>query len=398
MTGGRGARGRGRSKRPFPLIGLLLIAVFVSPCLPAEDNAGVTAAPILQIPLGARAAGLGGAFTAVADDVSTLHYNPAGLANLHHREASFMHLTGQEDQAIQYLAGESPLPFTGLSGSGYATLGGSLLFSGSGALELNTTNPDGSLKESRTVDAGGDFVATVGYAERVADTPFEVPDSSDHIEHFVGVSGKYVRSTLAETYSARAYAADLGYFARAPGLGVSLGASVLNLGGRMRYLERGDPLPVTLRAGGAWSVPMPERHGLVWGSDFEYQYYERLWFVNTGVEYSLFKQWAARAGYQFHRRLGGLTFGFGGQWKGWGIDYAWGYSPDLGDSHRFSFTFRFGKVPVREREKPRRPFIESVPDREELPERGEERPQTYDRKERPRRRSPDPKSAPGWIY
>ncbi|MCK9997375.1 MAG: UPF0164 family protein, partial [Candidatus Krumholzibacteria bacterium] len=40
---------------------------------------------------GARALGMGGAFTAVADDPSTTFWNPAGLATLPDRELLLMH-------------------------------------------------------------------------------------------------------------------------------------------------------------------------------------------------------------------------------------------------------------------------------------------------------------------
>jgi len=53
--------------------------------VPAAEISGL---PIDQLPPGARALGLGGAFTAVADDATAALANPAGLANLSAPEAS----------------------------------------------------------------------------------------------------------------------------------------------------------------------------------------------------------------------------------------------------------------------------------------------------------------------
>ena len=47
---------------------------------------GTTAAKFLSIPVGARAVGMGGAFVAVADDASSLYWNPAGIARLSQSE------------------------------------------------------------------------------------------------------------------------------------------------------------------------------------------------------------------------------------------------------------------------------------------------------------------------
>lgn len=43
---------------------------------------GVAQGNFIEVELGARAMGMGGAFVAVADDVTALHWNPAGLAGL----------------------------------------------------------------------------------------------------------------------------------------------------------------------------------------------------------------------------------------------------------------------------------------------------------------------------
>ena len=52
---------------------------------------GTTAAPFLNISQGARAARMGSAFVAVADDPSAIFWNVAGLARLEKHGATFDH-------------------------------------------------------------------------------------------------------------------------------------------------------------------------------------------------------------------------------------------------------------------------------------------------------------------
>jgi hypothetical protein len=60
------------------VVGIVLLLGFVSVSLSAE----IDAAPYLRMGAGARALGMGGAFTAVADDVTSIVSNPAGLSNI----------------------------------------------------------------------------------------------------------------------------------------------------------------------------------------------------------------------------------------------------------------------------------------------------------------------------
>ncbi len=68
--------------RPRALRGLsALLLLWLSSVVPARASGpGTSAATFLELGFGARPLGLGEAYVAVADDVSALHYNPAGLA------------------------------------------------------------------------------------------------------------------------------------------------------------------------------------------------------------------------------------------------------------------------------------------------------------------------------
>ncbi|MFA5139465.1 MAG: PorV/PorQ family protein [Elusimicrobiota bacterium] len=368
------------------------------------ENPGTTAAPILQVPLGARAVGMGGAFTGLADDGSALYYNPAGLSTLDSREFSVMYLKGWEDETVEHIQGVTPIPW-GFIGD-YASLGASGLFSQHGDIEVNRTNADGSFLRTENIDAGGDVVATLGYSERVMNFEVRSWDREMYrVDHFLGISGKYIRSTLAQTYSAATVAGDVGYLVRIPDAGIGLGFSLLNVGPGMRFISEKDPLPVTARSGFSYSPrltdsSLPGSQSLIFSADGEYLPQERMWHASLGGEYMMWRTFSTRLGYQINRDLMGLTFGFGVRWRGIHIDYAWALSETMNDIHRFGLTYRFGRVPLRRREERRRPYIESMPEREDLQDIEERVPRSFDKPEEPRRNPPDREKtvAPGWIY
>jgi hypothetical protein len=74
-----------------------------------DDNAGLTAFPVLNIPLGGRAEGMAGSFSAVADDVSFLEWNPAGSSMLSKTELAFFHNNWIADTKIEGAAFASRL-------------------------------------------------------------------------------------------------------------------------------------------------------------------------------------------------------------------------------------------------------------------------------------------------
>ncbi len=73
---------------------LFLLATFISLFI-SQSNAQTVfakyAGEFMAIGVGGRALGMGGAFTAVANDITAGYYNPAGLANLNYPQVSLMH-------------------------------------------------------------------------------------------------------------------------------------------------------------------------------------------------------------------------------------------------------------------------------------------------------------------
>src|SRR5437879_1705175 len=86
------------------------------------SKAGTTAAAFLEIPVGARAIGMGGAFVGTANDVTSLYWNPAGAARLEHSEAAFSHTNWIADMNFDYAALSVPLENFGTFGLSFTSL------------------------------------------------------------------------------------------------------------------------------------------------------------------------------------------------------------------------------------------------------------------------------------
>jgi len=69
-----------------------------------DDNAGLTAFPILNIPMGGRSEGMAGAFSAISDDISFLEFNPAGSSMLEKSELAFFHNNWIADVKVEGIA------------------------------------------------------------------------------------------------------------------------------------------------------------------------------------------------------------------------------------------------------------------------------------------------------
>ncbi|MCL2440731.1 MAG: UPF0164 family protein [Treponema sp.] len=69
-----------------------------------DNNAGLTAFPVLNIPMGGQAEGMAGAFSAISSDISFLEFNPAGSSMLEKTELAFFHNNWIADTKIESAA------------------------------------------------------------------------------------------------------------------------------------------------------------------------------------------------------------------------------------------------------------------------------------------------------
>lgn len=73
------------------IVVIIMVVFFGAFRINAQSKVGTTAANFLTIPVGPRATGMGGAFTAVANDVTAAFWNAGGLSRLQSNEFSVSH-------------------------------------------------------------------------------------------------------------------------------------------------------------------------------------------------------------------------------------------------------------------------------------------------------------------
>ena len=171
------------------------------------SKAGTSAAQFLKIPVGARAASMASAFTSIADDISTLYWNPAGAALLRRFEMGVSHSRWIADIDHDFLGIALPL-------GEHGAIGASVVQLSSGDIEVTTIDePKGT----------GTF-----YSAR--DLAFAVTYSQYLIEQVsVGISAKYISQRISNS-SAQTVAFDFGVLLHTGLYGMNVGLSFQNFG------------------------------------------------------------------------------------------------------------------------------------------------------------------------
>ena len=141
---------------------ILIIICFLLNNTSGQDDfkrVGKSGFGFLKISPSARAAGMGDAFTAIADDVTTIFYNPAGLTNLNNFVFNFNHTDWIVNSSI--ISGAIATPF-GRNGA----LGLSIVkFDTEDFEETTVADPEGT---GRMINAG-DLALAIAYAIQLTD-------------------------------------------------------------------------------------------------------------------------------------------------------------------------------------------------------------------------------------
>jgi len=188
---------------------ILLITISSASIMNAQEftKAGSSAAQFLKIPVGAKAVSMGSAFTSIANDVSALYWNSAGIAKLDRISMNFTNTQWIADMNHNYFG--MVLPLDGVSSVGI----GVIQFS-TGQIE-NTTilQPKGT---GIFYDAE-DLAVSVSYARQLIE------------QVSVGVSAKYVSQRIWNT-TAQTVAFDLGILLNTGFHDLKMGFSFQNFG------------------------------------------------------------------------------------------------------------------------------------------------------------------------
>lgn len=296
-------------------------------------------ASFLKMDVGARASAMGGAYTALANDVTSIYWNPAGLAKLNRTELNFMHNKWFADINYEFFAAAYPI-----ENLTFATSFTYLYMDDIKEVLRDTGgNGNGRYWETGKMFTAEDMALSVAFAQALAENLF------------MGANFKYIYESI-ENESASGFAMDVGAIFN-PSNKLGFGLVVQNIGPNMKFIKDEFALPLTYRAGVAYQLG--KNFNLAF--DIKKTKDEKLDFV-AGIE-SLFGKWLAlrfSSGTKTDDKLGkfkglptgiaaGCGFNFGNSVT---IDYAYVPYGDLGDTHRISISMKLAqeRPPFRSKE------------------------------------------------
>lgn len=305
----------------FTKIIVLLASLLMLPHMVLADGDAGQAGEFLRYGVGARALGMGRAFTAVADDASAIYWNPAGLGQLDSWEVTTMYNNLFLDTWYGYFGGIYPYKNYGVFGLGIVNLHTDDF---EGRDELNKYTHTFSNNEMGIYFAGGRKLFWRLYGGTCLKILHQKLD--DQSDSGVGLDFGLTLKPFLERE-------------------LNLAAVVQNVGGSLG----GDDIPTSTKFGASYAIS-----NFTFAGEGQYLS-DRGVEPAFGVEYNYKRKFLGRVGLNKTE----ISFGFGlplpmRTLRGFQLDFAYAYhmSQDLGGSVRISFTYAGPGLRPEERFRP----------------------------------------------
>ena len=337
------------------LVLLALTCVVVGPADAKLKKVAQAGFKFLSNPIGARGAGLGNAYMALAEDASAIFWNPAGIARTEHGSVFFDATKGIAD--INYFAGAASWNF-----EDYGVFGVSAMWMDYGNFVGTRLNPI-----TGGYDLTGDFSPTafavgVTYARTMTDRfGFGGTVKWARVDFGTSVSSQ-VTDTDAQgnpiavdeqdiSHSLNVPVFDVGVMYYTHIKGIRFGATFRNFSQEKEFIADEFSLPLELKFGGAADLidlfalhGLGPNHAATFSSDFQHSrdFSSR---IHYGVEYWYRGALALRGGYKANYDEETVTFGVGlrGMVEDRSVKFDYAYN-DFGvfdPVHKFTIGFDF---------------------------------------------------------
>jgi hypothetical protein len=285
-------------------------------------DAGAAGLAFLKLGTAGRGVAMGDAITAAVRGASSTYYNPAGLSVAstpgNAFEFLFMHKEWIQDTRTEFLGGRMAL-------GEHHTIGVSILTTTVSDIEIRTRpgDPQGTFSSR-------DLAIGLSYAY----------EFDNHLR--LGLTTRFLyEQILIDDVQGVGVDAGVQYDGFAEGL--TLGATVANLGTMSLFRNETLTLPTLARAGAAYTVNLTDLNSsVVIAGDLQDIFEESVLLMRLGAEWSFHNNFFVRAGYQFGSEGRGLSLGGGLQYGPIGADYAFSrLSNDLGNGHTMTVRVEF---------------------------------------------------------
>lgn len=302
----------------FVWVFIILLVTLLGRISIAQSNSGRTAADFLTIDVGARAAAMGGAYTALSEGAVSAYWNPAGLARIESGDIILNHFEWLQDVSLEYGAASFRV-------SDRLVMSASISYLNYGNIDRYDNSGSMLSDEITAYDWAGAISAGISLTDELS----------------FGLTGKYVNQNL-DDIKGSALAMDAGL--RYEMANVTLAGFVGNFGSNMKFDEVYERLPAMGRLGVA---VRPFGSSFTTSVDLVKEFDGDM-ALKHGLEYGFMGQYFIRSGYNYNmndeeKSLSGFAFGLGIYLNQAIIDYAYtpsdSYTKD--DIHRFSLSWQF---------------------------------------------------------